>query len=90
MKVEATKSFAKDLKTVPVFIREQVFKMISSLENAESLSVLSFDIKKCKGSKVYYRIRLGQYRIGLKYIHPDVLLTCCLIRGEIYKTFPPK
>ena len=50
----------------------------------------SFDIKKCKGSKVYYRIRLGQYRIGLKYIHPDVLLICCLIRGEIYKTFPPK
>lgn len=38
----------------------------------------------------YYRIRVGQYRIGSEYLKPDIILITIMTRGDIYKHFPPK
>jgi len=47
------------------------------LELAESIEKSNVDYKRMEGQKKggnYYRIRIGQYRMGLEYIHPEILL----------------
>ncbi|MEO8961583.1 MAG: hypothetical protein ABI325_06870 [Ginsengibacter sp.] len=43
----------------------------------------------------YYRIRVGEWRIGVDPIAiglktPSIIIITILSRGEIYKKFPPK
>ncbi|OJV20147.1 MAG: hypothetical protein BGO21_12245 [Dyadobacter sp. 50-39] len=83
--------FRKDLKSVPQNVRKKVFDVIQKLEAAESLEKSGLDCRKMEGQKShehYYRIRIGDWRIGVEYIHPDVTLLRVLSRGEIYKSFP--
>lgn len=60
------KSFLKDLAKLPKQYREQieslVFEEIPKLNNMFA----KLDIKKMKGYQSYYRIRVGDYRIGRK------------------------
>ncbi len=83
--------FRKDLNSVPQNVRKKVFDVIQKLEAAESLEKSGLDCRKMEGQKShehYYRIRIGDWRIGVEYIHPDVTLLRVLSRGEIYKSFP--
>ncbi|MCH5597631.1 type II toxin-antitoxin system RelE family toxin [Niabella ginsengisoli] len=91
MKVSSVKSFAKDLKKLPAFVLKRVFEIIKVLETTNSLEESNLDYKKMKGAandENYYRIRIGDYRIGIELKHPDVILIRVLARGEIYKYFP--
>jgi mRNA-degrading endonuclease RelE of RelBE toxin-antitoxin system len=92
MNVIVTKSFARDLKLLPKQTQTAALKVVDILATAGSLEETPLDYIKCKGGKNnhYYRIRIGNYRIGIKYKSPDVLMMCCIIRGEVYKHFPPK
>lgn len=65
MKVEYLKSFKKDLlgltnKQLNVSIK----KLIGDLESAESISIIK-NVKKLKGHNYAYRIRIGDYRVGV-------------------------
>jgi mRNA interferase RelE/StbE len=65
MKVEFRKSFEKDLRK----LRDpntliQIQAVIESIEQAENLSILT-SVKKLEAEKSYYRIRVGDYRIGI-------------------------
>ncbi len=41
-----------------------------------------------KGSEDYYRIRLGDYRLGLRIEEGTVSFIRCLHRKDVYKYFP--
>lgn len=85
--------FKKDLKSAHKNIQRKVFEVIDKLEAADRLETSGLDCKKMEGQKSresYYRIRIGDWRIGLEYIHPNITLLRVLSRGEIYKSFPPK
>ncbi len=60
------KPFLKDLAKLTKHYREQieglVFEEIPKLDNMFA----TLDIKKMKGYQGYYRIRVGNYRIGCK------------------------
>ena len=60
------KTFLKDLAKLPSDYREQVeklvFEEISKLNNIFEVP----NMKKMKGYQDYYRIRIGDYRIGCK------------------------
>jgi mRNA interferase RelE/StbE len=60
------KSFLKDLAKLPKHHRERVerlaFEDIPKLNNVFA----TLDIKRIKGYQGYYRIRIGEYRIGCK------------------------
>ena len=43
---------------------------------------------KLSGYTDYYRIRIGEYRIGLKYSNKTITLVRFLHRKDIYKFFP--
>lgn len=89
MEVIITKTFIKQYLRCPASVQESVKILITSLENAKSLNDIK-DVEKLTGFKKYYRIRIGQYRIGVKQEKPKVFVICVMERSQIYKVFPPK
>ena len=66
MIVEFDRSFLKSIDKISnKAILRKVEKVIEEVEKAQNLSSVS-QIKKLSGFKNYYRIRLGDYRIGLE------------------------
>ena len=88
MEVEFAASFLRDLKAIKVHsILKNVKNTIIELEKAENLSGIQ-NVKYIVQSKIYYRIRIQDYRIGLKYELNKITLIRCLNRKDIYKKFP--
>lgn len=88
MEVIATKTFVKQLKYCPAYIQDATRSILTALEKAKDLSEIK-DLKKLEGYKFYYRIRIGDYRIGMREQKPQIIVMCILHRGAIYKKFPP-
>jgi mRNA interferase RelE/StbE len=78
------KDFAKikDKKT-----RIALAKIIEQLEKAANLKQVK-NSKKLSGFDNYYRIRLGDYRIGIISNKNEIQLIRFLHRKDIYKYFP--
>ena len=88
MKVEFLKQFSKDLdKISSKSIKNQIEELIIVLESAESLQSIS-NTKKLKGHRNAYRIRIGDYRLGLFIENNTILIARLLHRKDIYKIFP--
>ena len=93
MVVTVKTSFVKELKRLPPKIQQSVFKILQTLRDSETLEKSGVDWTRMEGQKKtegYYRIRVGQYRVGIEYVHPDVIVVTVLSRGDVYKHFPPK
>lgn len=89
MEVIVTKTFKKQYLKCPDHIKKAVQIVINELEKATSLSEIK-EVKKLHGFKNFYRIRAGQYRIGLEEQKPGIMLLCVMERSQIYKVFPPR
>jgi mRNA interferase RelE/StbE len=88
MNVLFEKKFLKDILAVSdKKIKTSVEQVIISLEKAGSLHEIS-NLKKLKGEKNAYRIRVGDYRIGLYVYEKHIVLARLLNRKEIYRYFP--
>ncbi|MGI9056873.1 MAG: type II toxin-antitoxin system RelE family toxin [Pyrinomonadaceae bacterium] len=61
-----------------------------AIENAEESDVPHkvHNFKKLKGSRSYYRIRIGDYRVGLRLESDTLIFVRFLSRKEIYRFFP--
>lgn len=88
MQVFFNKKFLKDLADIPAKTRTKVedlvFKEIPAYNSTSELQ----NLEKLKGYIHYYRIRIGDYRIGLKIINNELSFERILHRKEIYKIFP--
>jgi len=81
-------SFAKDLRSVKSKdILSRIKEALEEIEKAESLQKIT-NIKKLKGGSNYYRIRVGEYRIGMIIEGDEITFVRCLNRKEIYRYFP--
>lgn len=88
MKVEFRKSFEKDLgKIRDEELLMRIKAVIEEVENADSLSDVS-NIKKLKADRNYYRIRVGDYRVGLTQDEGMLTFVRVLHRKEMYRYFP--
>lgn len=88
MNVEYHKSFERDLRRVrDRNLLNRVKATLHDLEDSESLEALS-NIKAMKGHPEYFRVRIGDYRLGLKRIDDGVRIIRFLSRGDIYRKFP--
>ncbi|MEZ0397241.1 MAG: type II toxin-antitoxin system RelE/ParE family toxin [Anaerolineales bacterium] len=82
------KSFWRDLKKIKdKRLLKQVQKIIAQVEAAASLAEIR-NVKKLEGYETYYRIRLGEYRIGIEFSDGVVIFVCLLNRKDIYRYFP--
>ncbi len=87
MKCTFRKSFARDVKDIKsTDLRARIKVAIEAVENADSLGAL--DVKKLAGAKNCYRIRVGDFRIGITVDKQQVDFVRCLHRRDIYKYFP--
>jgi len=88
MKVLFEKSFGRDLKKIKdKRLLKQVQETIDQVESAASISDVS-NMKKMQGFDTYYRIRVGNYRIGIEISEGQVIIVCFLNRKDIYRYFP--
>jgi len=88
MKVAFRDSFAKDLKRVKdKVLLKRVHETIDVIEQTDSLNQVP-DLKKLKGHLGYFRLRIGDYRVGLAFENDSVVFVRFLNRKDIYKFFP--
>ena len=88
MKTIFRKSFERDLKRIKDrSVLEQTKQVIEEVETTASLHEVN-GVKKLSGVGGFYRIRVGEYRIGIAVEGPEVEFVRCLHRREIYRYFP--
>lgn len=87
MEVEFLKKFEKDLTKVDALTRKHALRVVQSLETATSITELE-QLKKLSGHQNTYRIRLGDYRLGIFVSGDKVQLARLLHRREVYRFFP--
>jgi mRNA interferase RelE/StbE len=87
MTVRFTKSFVKDLDALQPTYRARVEKTIRQIEAATTLNELR-QLKKLQGRLGFFRIRVGDYRLGLATVSGETTLVRCLDRKEFYRHFP--
>lgn len=88
MKTLFERSFSRDLRKIrDRKVLNQIAEAIAVIENTASLNELTH-LKKLQGYDTYYRIRVGDYRIGLEILGDTVIFVRALHRREIYRHFP--
>ena len=88
MKVEFSPPFDKDIRHLrDGALLARLKKAIVGLEQASSLSDLA-QVKAMTGCTDRYRLRIGDYRLGLQLVSDAVLLVRFLHRKEISRHFP--
>lgn len=88
MKTEFKSSFAHDLRKIrDKDTREKLQHLITLIEQAESLETVP-GVKRLQSRGVYYRIRLGDYRVGVSVSGTAITFIRFLHRKDIYRYFP--
>ena len=65
-------------------VKTLVFDDIPKLSDIDEVK----NLKKLKGSKPFYRVRVGNYRIGFRLDHNTLVFMRVLHRKDIYRYFP--
>ena len=88
MKTEFLKQFIRDTDKLSVqSIRNEVIKAIKNVEDSASPAGIR-GLKKLSGYKNAFRIKIGDYRIGVFIEKNNVEFARVVHRKEIYKVFP--
>ena len=88
MKVVFTSKFSKDLYTIKEKDLVTAIKdTIIALEKATLLNEVA-GLKKLKGYKTAYRIRIGDYRLGFYFENGTAIIARVIHRKEMYRFFP--
>jgi mRNA interferase RelE/StbE len=88
MLVEVTSSFNKDISKLRD--KKLLIAIKATLQNIESAKDLAgiLHLKKLAGATNYFRIRVGDYRMGI-YVDSDIVtIVRFLHRREVYRYFP--
>ena len=88
MIVEFLARFSKDIDCInQKSIKNNLIKVILSFETANSINDIS-NVKKLSGHKSAYRVRIGDYRVGIFIDGNKVQFARIVHRKDIYKVFP--
>jgi mRNA interferase RelE/StbE len=81
-------SFDADLSAITdAALLRRIRKVIEQVEAARTFQQIP-NLKRLGATGKYYRIRLGDYRIGFVFERGAVTFVRCLNRKEIYRYFP--
>lgn len=88
MKTKFKASFLKAIKKIKdQQLKTEIANVIKEVESAGNLRQIK-NLKKLKGYKHYYRIRIKDYRIGLKIEKATIYFVDIDHRKNIYRLFP--
>jgi len=86
--VEFRQRFEKDLESiVDPKLLTRLGSALEEVRKAKSLGAVH-NLDKLSGKPSYYRIRVGDYRIGFKLAAGTAVFLRCLRRKDIYRHFP--
>ncbi|MDZ8034480.1 type II toxin-antitoxin system RelE/ParE family toxin [Nostoc sp. DedSLP04] len=87
--VEYTKRFLKELAALPVEIQSRIEPIVFQELESENSFELGY-LEKLKGYSDKYKIRVGDYRIGITLDRATKTLICQRVahRKDIYRIFP--
>ncbi len=90
MKFRVEKSFAKDVDEIrDGKVLKKLRAFLSLLDNAESIHEMPH-VKKIEGYDSFYRIKIGDYRLGMEVSRKEVVLIRFLHRKDVYRYFPKR
>lgn len=88
MNVRYEASFERDLKSIrDNALLKRIKSIIDDIKKVDNTKHIG-NLKKLKGYDTFYRIKLGDYRIGIEIIKDEVIFTRFLHRKEVYRYFP--
>lgn len=88
MNIKIDESFEKDLSKVnDKALLKKVIALYENVVSAKSPKEIK-SIKKLSGFKSYYRIRVGDYRAGIRIENDTVYFERFLLRKDVYRLFP--
>lgn len=88
MEVDFTSSFRREYQALRnILLKERVGKAIGIVEKAMTSRDIP-NLKKLKGHPTAYRIRVGDYRLGLYLDNGKAIFTTVDHRANIYSHFP--
>ena len=88
MEVEFTKTFSKQIDTISD--ESLKLRLAQSVQNVILANTLQdiLNLKKMKGHKTAYRIKIGDYRVGLFFEEGVIIFAYLAHRKDIYNRFP--
>ena len=90
MEVFYLRSFLNDIRKIKDRrLKKKLKDLIINLENAETLEDVP-NVVKLKGYAIAYRVRIGDYRMGLYCENKVIEIARFVKRNDIYKVFPDK
>ena len=88
MTVEFLEKFSRDLDKVnQPFVRVAILKTIKRVESSKKITEVP-RVKKLSGHKDAFRIRVGDYRVGIFVVGQTVQFARVAHRKDIYTIFP--
>ncbi len=88
MEINYKKQFLKELAKLPKSYQERVEELVFELIPDEEDSDIIKRLSKLKGHDGYYKIRIGNYRIGVYLDEESLEFKRVLHRKDIYRYFP--
>jgi mRNA interferase RelE/StbE len=90
MIIDYKASFLRDIKKLKDKKQAAILKeIISEIQSAKNYSEIK-NIRKIEGSPNHYRIKTGDYRVGVVLTDDTLILVRFLNRKEIYRYFPER
>jgi len=88
MKLLFEASFARDLRGIrDRQLRQRIQRVIDEVKEADGVGAVR-GIRQLQGYQTFYRIRVGDYRIGLEIVGDEAVFIRALHRKDIYRHFP--
>ncbi len=89
MEIEPSPRFNRDIRRVGnADLRRRVSRAIETLETASTISEIPGIAKVRSARGHHYRIRIGNYRLGITLEGDVVMLFRFLHRSELHRRFP--
>jgi len=89
MNILYAKRFSKDIEAIrhETNLKKRLLDLIGQIKKVDVLSDIS-GVKKIEGYPGYFRIRIGDYRLGIKATENSFEMIRFLHRKDIYRRFP--
>ena len=88
MNVRYEARFERDLRNIRnKNLLQRMRNVIDEVKKAGNTQQIS-NLKKLKGYEIFYRIKLGDYRIGIEIVEDEIIFVRFLHRREVYRFFP--
>ena len=88
MEFQFEKAFERDFKKVKdKDLAKAILECVQKVSDAQTIKNIQ-NLKKISGHKSAYRIRAGNYRIGIRFENNVVIFVAFAHRKDIYKKFP--